>query len=181
MLKIKKKRIVIPYRPVIKWLVKLRRSPRAIAGGFALGTLVAFTPTMGIQFFIVMFLATILNMNRPAAFVTIWITNIATFTPIYTFNYWLGSKVWDGPPLSEVSGLFIDIGRTMARLEFWDIKEQFLAVLQMGKEILFPLLLGSIAIGVVTGFIVYALSLKLLSVFFIRRYQRRLLNNRKDK
>ena len=71
MVEIKKKRIVIPYRSVIKWLVRLRRSPRAIAGGFALGTFVAFTPTMGIQFVIVFFLATILNLNRPDSFVTV--------------------------------------------------------------------------------------------------------------
>lgn len=66
----------------------------------------------------------------------------------------------------------------MARLEFWDIKEQFLAVLQMGKEILLPLVLGSIAIGTVTGFLVYISMLKLLSIFFARRAHRRLLNNK---
>ena len=52
---------------------------------------------MGIQFVIVMFLATLLNMNRPAAFIAIWITNIATMAPIYTFNYWIGSLFWQGP------------------------------------------------------------------------------------
>jgi len=176
-----KRNLLIRMRPILRWVVKLRSSPRAIAGGLGLGTFIAFTPTVGVQLILAFMIATFFNMNRPAAMIPVWITNPVTVAPIYTFNYWLGSKVWDGPPLSEVSGLFIDIGRTMARLEFWDIKEQFLAILQMGKEILFPLLLGSIAIGVVTGFIVYALSLKLLSVFFSRRSQKRLLNYRKGK
>jgi hypothetical protein len=113
--------------------------------------------------------------------IPVWITNPVTVAPIYTFNYWLGTKIWDGPPLSEVSGLFIDIGRTMAHLEFWNIKDQFLAVLQMGREILIPLLFGSVAVGLVTGFLSYSFSLKLLSIFFTRRSQKRLLNNRKDR
>jgi hypothetical protein len=118
-------------------------------------------------------------MNRPAAIIPVWITNPVTVAPIYTFNYWLGTKIWDGPPLAEVSGMFIGIGRTMAHLEFWDIKEQFFAVLQMGKDVLIPLLLGSIAIGLVSGFLVYSFSLKLLSIFLTRRAKKHLLEHRK--
>ncbi len=173
--------MLLRIRPVLRWVVKLRSSPRAIAGGLGVGTFIAFTPTVGVQLILAVVVATFFNMNRPASMIPVWITNPITVAPIYTFNYWLGSKVWDGPPLSEVSGFFIDIGRTMTRLEFWNIKEQFLAVLQMGKEILIPLLIGSITIGAVSGFLVYGLSLKLLSVFFTRRSQKHLLNHRKSR
>lgn len=173
--------MLLRIRPVLRWVIKLRSSPRAISGGLALGTFIAFTPTVGVQLILAFVIATFFNMNRPAAMIPVWITNPITVAPIYTFNYWLGSRIWEGPPLSEVSGLFIDIGRTMTRLEFWNIKEQFFAVLQMGREILVPLLIGSIAIGVVTGLIVYVLSLKLLSVFFSRRSQKHFLNHRKSR
>lgn len=176
-----KRQILIRMRPVLRWVIKLRSSPRAIAGGLGLGTFIAFTPTIGVQLILAFVAATFLNLNRPAAMIPVWITNPVTLAPIYTFNYWLGIKIWHGPPLSEVSGLFIDIGRTMASLEFWDIKEQFLAVLQMGKDILIPLVLGSLAIGLVTGILTYVFSLKLLSIFFTRRSEKRLLNNRKEK
>lgn len=176
-----KRNLLIRMRPVLRWVIKLRSSPRAIAGGLGLGTFIAFTPTVGVQIILAFLIATLFNMNRPAAMIPVWITNPITVAPIYTFNYWLGSKVWDGPPLSEVSGLFIDIGRTMARLEFWNIKEQFFAVLQMGKEILIPLLLGSMAIGFVAGFMTYLFSLKLLSIFFTRRTKKHLLNHRKTR
>ena len=102
-------------RPVLRWVIKLRSSPRAIAGGLALGTFIAFTPTVGVQLILAFVAATFFNMNRPAAMIPVWITNPVTVAPIYTFNYWLGATVWGGPPLSEVSGLFIDIGRTLAR------------------------------------------------------------------
>ena len=174
-----KRNFLIRIRPVLRWVIKLRSSPRAIAGGLGVGTFIAFTPTVGVQLILAFVIATFFNMNRPAAMIPVWITNPVTVAPIYTFNYWLGTKIWDGPPLSEVSGLFIGIGRTMAHLEFWDIKEQLFAVLQMGKDVLIPLLFGSIAIGMVAGFFAYSFSLKLLSIFLTRRAKKHLLNHRK--
>lgn len=173
--------LLIRLRPVIRWVVRLRSSPRAIAGGLAIGTFIAFTPTVGVQIILAVIIATFLNMNRPAAMIPVWITNPLTVAPIYTFNYWLGSQFCSGPPLAEVSDLFIDIGKTMARLEFWNIKEQFMAILQMGKETLIPLLVGSLAIGMVAAGFVYLFSIKILSIFFSRRAQRHLLNRKKRK
>ena len=173
--------MLLRIRPVLRWVVKLRSSPRAIAGGLALGTFIAFTPTVGVQIILAILAATVFNMNRPAAIIPVWITNPLTVAPIYTFNYWLGTQVWGGPPLAEVSRLFVNIGHTLTHLEFWDIKEQFMAMLQMGKEILIPLVIGSVAIGTVAGLLVYILSLKFLSFFFTRRSQKRLLNHRKDR
>lgn len=172
--------LLIRLRPVLRWVIRLRSSPRAIAGGLAIGTFIAFTPTVGVQLILAVIVATCFGLNRPAAMIPVWITNPITVAPIYTLNYWLGLKVWDGPPLSEVSGLFIDIGKTMAKLEFWNIKDQFLAILHMGKEILIPLLIGSIAIGLVSGVLVFILTLKLLSVFFTRRAHKHLLNKKRS-
>jgi uncharacterized protein (DUF2062 family) len=171
-----KRNLLFRLRPVLRWVIKLRSSPRAIAGGFGLGTFIAFTPTVGIQLILTLLVATMFNMNRPAASIPVWITNPVTVAPIYTFNYWLGLKLWAGPPLSEVAELFKDIGHTMARLEFWNIRDQFLAVFKMGSEILVPLLIGSLAIGAVCGILVYFFTLSLLSIYFSRRAQKRLLN-----
>jgi len=176
-----RRNLLIRSRPVLRWVIKLRSSPRAIAGGLGLGTFIAFTPTVGVQLILAVIFATFFNLNRPAAMVPVWITNPITVAPIYTFNYWLGTQFWPGPPLSEVSNLFIDIGRTMASLDFWDIKEQFVAVLQMGREILTPLLLGSVVVGIITGLLAYIFSLRLLSAFLSRRAQKHLLNRRKQK
>jgi uncharacterized protein (DUF2062 family) len=174
-IQIKKKRVIIPYRSVIKWLVRLRRSPRAIAGGFALGTFVAFTPTMGIQFFIVMFLATVLNMNRPAAFVTIWITNVATVAPIYTFNYWVGSFFRQGPSVHDVYRTLLELTAQLARMNLWDIIDQFKIVMSLGREIFIPLVIGSIIVGTVAAVCVYIVSFAVIRYLSIRRNRKRAL------
>jgi uncharacterized protein (DUF2062 family) len=169
----KSKRIVIPYRSLIKWLVRLRRSPRAISGGFALGTFIAFTPTIGVQFAIVIFLATLLNLNRPAALIAIWITNAATMAPIYTFNYLIGTFVWPGPPVSEVYGTFQQLALTLLRLEVWDMFNQFAEVINLGREIIIPLLIGSTIVGLLSAALVYAISQRLISYLMARREKRR--------
>ena len=169
------KRIVIPFRPVIKWLVRLRRSPRAIAGGFALGTFVAITPTMGVQFFIVIFLATLLNLNRPASCVTIWITNIATVAPIYTFNYWVGSFFWHGPAVQEVYRTLLDLTAELMKMDVWDILDQFKVVMELGRDIFVPLVIGSIIVGALSAAVVYLGSMSVLRFIGTKRQKKRIL------
>ena len=175
--KIIKRNWYMRLRPVLRWVLKLRSSPRAIAGGLGVGMFVAFTPTGGIQIILAIILATICNVNRAAAIPPVWITNPMTVVPIYSFNYWLGTLVWPGPPLSEVTKVFSDINHAIARLDFWNLKEPAIAMLQMGKEILIPLMIGSIEVGIVLGILTYIISLKLLSFFFHRKIQKHLLNN----
>lgn len=171
-----KRRYVIPFRPLIKWLVRLRRTPKAIAGGFALGTFVAFTPTIGVQFAIAIFLATVFNLNRPASLVTIWITNVATMAPIYTFNYWVGSLVWPGPSVAAVYQSFMELTVRLMSLDLWHILDQFMMLLGLGREIIVPLVIGSVLVGAVAAAIVYALSLGALRFIVRRRGEKRILS-----
>lgn len=164
-------------RPALRWVLKLRSSPRSIAGGLGLGMFIAFTPTVGIQIILAIIAATICNVNRAATIAPVWITNPVTVAPVYTFNYWLGTFIWPGPPLAEVKGLFNNLGTALTHLQFWDMKEALLAMLQLSTDILIPLLIGSVEVGVVLGIVTYILSLKLLSFFFRRRAKKRLLNN----
>lgn len=168
-------RVVIPYRPVLKWIVRLRRSPRAIAGGFALGTFVAFTPTFGVQFGIALLLATFLNVNRPAAFVTVWITNVVTLAPIYTFNYWVGSLFFSGPSVAEVYKVFLALTAKLVKIEIWEMLDQFRVLMGLGREIIIPLILGSCIVGSVVAVIVYMFSMLVIRYILVVRARKRKL------
>lgn len=174
-----KRNRLLSLRPVIRWILKLRSSPRAIAGGLGVGMFIAFTPTVGIQIILAIVAATICNVNRAAAIAPVWITNPVTVAPVYTFNYWLGTLIWPGPPLAEVKELFVNLGTALTHLQFWDLQKAVLAMMQIGMEILIPLLIGSFEVGVVLGILTYVVSLKLLSFFFARRSEKRLLNNKR--
>jgi len=130
---------------------------------------------MGVQFVIAFFLATILNLNRPASFVTVWITNVATVAPIYTFNYWVGSKFWSGPSVAEVYRTFLDLTAKLMGLNIWDIWDQFKIVMSLGQDIIIPLIIGSVIVGLIAAIIVYVASLALLKLLVVRRSKKRIL------
>lgn len=173
----KKRRIVIPFRALFKWLVRLRKSPRAVAGGFALGVFVAFTPTIGFQIILAIFLATFLNLNRPAALLTVWITNVATMAPIYTFNYWVGSLFWSGPPVSEVYRTFAVIGTQLVKMDFWEFGRQFETMLGLSSALAVPLFIGSVIVGLIAAALTYLISFALISMLLSRRQKRQAEKN----
>ena len=154
----------------------MRRSPRAIAGGFALGAFLALTPTFGVQIPLVLILATLLNLNRPAALVTVWITNLATFAPVYTFNYWVGSFLWPGPSAAEVYNALQEVAGRLMQVGVLEIGEQLQILMELGREIFIPLLIGSIIVGACTGIAVYVLSMALLRYLMLRRNRKRALH-----
>src|SRR5210317_2635894 len=103
--------------PVLRWLIRLRGSPQAIAGGFSLGLFIALTPTIGLQIVLAFFLATALNVNRPAAVLAVWITNPITIPAIFSINYWLGSLVWEGPSVIVVSNRLFELASQLTTFD----------------------------------------------------------------
>ncbi|MBM9519290.1 DUF2062 domain-containing protein [Desulforhopalus vacuolatus] len=172
---VRRRNLAFKLRPILRWITRLRSTPHAIAGGLALGTFVSLTPTVGIQFFIVVIIASLLNLNRAAAIIPIWITNPVTIAPIYTFNYWIGLQFVDGPPVKQVSELFLEISKSMAKMQFWEIKEQFNVILHTGREVILPLTVGSVLVGLVCGGITWGLSISLLKFLNTRRRRKNIL------
>jgi len=173
----KKRRIIIPFRAVFKWLVRLRRSPRAVAGGFALGVFLAFHPPIGVQLVLAVFLATVLNLNRPAAMLAVWITNVATMAPIYSFNYWVGSLFWPGPPVLEVYQTFAAIGGQLVKMDFWEIGPQFETMLGLSSTMVIPLVIGSVIVGLGAALLTYLGALAMISLLLARRQKRQAKNH----
>ena len=166
-------KFLIRLRPVLKWIFKLRGSPKAIAGGLSLGMFIAFTPTVGLQVILAALFATIFNLNRPSAIITVWVTNPVTIPIIFTFNYWVGKMIISGPPVSYVAKSLLDFVKQMASFDVWQVLDQFIAFMQLGKEILIPLATGSILVGSCIAIMTYVGSTKLLEAYLARRERKR--------
>ena len=148
----------------LRWLLTLRGSPESIALGFAIGTFVAFTPTIGFQTLIALGLATLLGANRPAAVIGPVVTNPATIPPIYAFTYWLGSLVWDGPPVGAVRADLVEAVERLTSYGWSEMDEQLRVFAAIGRDILVPLWIGGIALGLVAGAATYFPALRLVEV-----------------
>ena len=134
---------------------------------------IAFTPTIGLQIVLAFFLATLLNVNRPAAVLAVWITNPLTIPVIFSFNYWLGSLILKGPSVAVVSRRLFELASQLTKIDLWAITDQLSAVAELGMDIIVPLILGSIIAGALCSILSYVILLRLLAFLFERRAKRK--------
>ena len=160
-------------RQTMFWLLRLRGSPHAIALGVAVGVFVAFTPTYGIQMLLAPLIATFLGGNRPASIPPVWITNPLTMPACYAFTYWVGSTFWSGPPVREVYEAMRETLARLATFDVWEIFDQFSAFMNMLRDILVPLCIGGVLVGLVAGGISYVVTREALRQFRDYRAERR--------
>ena len=80
-------------RTIYQRFIRIRGNPREIALGFALGLFIGFTPTMGGQILISIFLASLFKWNKITAAIGVQVTNPFTAPLIYGFTYVLGAKL----------------------------------------------------------------------------------------
>ena len=67
--------------------------PHKLALGIAIGVFVTFTPTIGLQMILVLIFAAIFRANKRVGLPIVWISNPATFVPIYYPCYWIGRVI----------------------------------------------------------------------------------------
>lgn len=79
-------------------------SRTGLAGGLALGTFIALTPTLGIQMALAAICAYFLRVNIPSALAACWITNPVTAPAVYLMHYELGLWLGVTPSAGELAG-----------------------------------------------------------------------------
>ncbi|HEY9651035.1 MAG TPA: DUF2062 domain-containing protein [Coleofasciculaceae cyanobacterium] len=140
-------------------LVRFQGRPEALARGLACGVFVALFPILGLQTIVGVLLAVLLRGNKILAAIGAWLSNPLTY-PVYAFNFYVGQKLLNQDGLSYVS------------LHSW--KE----VIKLGSEILWPLFVGCLVVGLLCAVFSYFLSLWLIrkgrASYQLRRKSKRL-------
>lgn len=139
------------YLQYYRWrLMRLRERPEKLAKGFAVGAFAGCFPLFGLQMIMAILLAVIVRGNKFAAMMGTWISNPFTYVPIFWFNFEVGQLI-----------LHLSINDVKpSKIEFnWN---SWQSLADAGLEIIFTLLVGSFAVGIVVSFLVYYLILILL-------------------
>lgn len=121
-------------------LLKSHSSTQEVSDGLAIGVFIAFLPILGIQMYVAFGLTELMRKNVIAAILAVWITNPLTAVPIYLFNLWVGNFFYNQPV--SLDELYV----TITSLDLHHI-------LSAGKDILIPLWLGSVVVGLILAFI----------------------------
>ena len=125
-------------------LVRLQGTPEALARGLACGVFAGLFPFAGSQTVLALLLAFLFRGNKILAAVGPWISNPITSVPIYVFNFQVGKWLLNDHSLNEL------------KLQSWeDVKE-------LGIEILWPLLVGCVVVGLICAIASYILGLWLI-------------------
>lgn len=142
-------------RKLLRWLLTLRGSPESIGLGVAIGVFVACSPLLGIHVLLAIILSTLLGASRPAALAASLLNNPATFVPVYAVAYWLGSFFWPGPPVARVKLVLGEIADQITGASVLNFREHVTLVLELGKDVFIPMIIGSTLLGLVAGTAVY--------------------------
>ncbi len=163
-----KKMIVRIRRFIVYRVLHIDDTPQRLALGIALGLFIAWTPTVGIQMFLVLILAPALRANAAVGIPMVWLSNPFTIIPIYFSNYWLGNKflnLFTERPYYNYSqfGNYFNkymesdsIFTQMTQADFWH------KVVDLAWTIGLDLCLGSALIGIIIAVIGYFIGLKLI-------------------
>lgn len=150
-------------------------TPHRIALGVAVGILIGFTPTVGLQMVLAVAVAALLGANRVVCIPMVWITNPITLGPIYLACWRIGATVLgsDRPgsasaAVEQVEGMYEAAGLSrLVQADFWrHLVGQFLDV---GTD----LWVGCIVVGMAGGLIGYVAAYRIVVVARERRRLRR--------
>lgn len=160
-------------KQALRWAVRLRGSHHAVAWGVAIGMIVAFSPTIGLQMFIAAGIAHLFGASKPAAVVPVWITNPVTIPPIYAFTYYLGTFLYDGPSASDVYAMLVDIAKSLGTLQVYEVLDQATTFFHIGWDIYIPMCIGGLIVGIIAAAISYPVTLWSMQWFNDFRHHRK--------
>jgi len=153
--------------PLLRWapnlrcaarnLVNLRASAHEIALGCALGAFVSITPLLGVQTLLAVILAVALRASVPAAIVGTFVGNPLSWPFIWVSTYFMGLQIVGFEGAFDPAAVQRNIQVLWAAL--LDPSPQlFDATASLFWPLLWPMLAGSVPIGLLTAAVVYYIS-----------------------
>ena len=144
-------------------LARLPASTYAISSGFACGSMVSFTPLLGLHFFLAIVLAYIIRGNFVAALIGTIVGNPLTFPFIWSLIYNIGIYVSD----KSHSNLNSEINIEM--------------ILSETYEIFIPMLIGGSVLAIPIWLTTYLITYSFISSYKKSKNKKKLFNNPEDR
>lgn len=144
--------------------------PHRLALGIAIGTFVTFTPLIGLQMILSVFLAWVFRANKVVGVPIVWISNPFTIIPIYYPCYVVGCRLLGIPVVSdewhELRASWQNLlsnpsTRWADKVKFW--WESLL-------DFMGPLWVGCMVVAALAGIASYYLSLYAIRTYRLRRW-----------
>lgn len=164
------------FRYVQHRLHRLPDPPHKIARGLFAGVFTSFTPLFGMHFFIAILLAKLMRGNIMAALLGTFFGNPLTFPIIaplcVQLGKWMLGQPFFHPDNGDLLGRFSAVGGEI-KANFWalftDAEAHWSNIDGFYHSLFLPYLIGGIIPGILSGLVVYHLSVPLIAVYQKRR------------
>jgi uncharacterized protein len=145
--------------------------PHKLALGIAVGMFVTFTPLIGFQMVMNMFLAWLLRANKFVGIPLVWISNPFTIVPIYYPCYWIGCKLINVPVIGDewweqLTSRWEDFQLDGTVTWFEKVSFWWSSLLQIAT----PLWVGCVVVGLSAGISSYYGSLLAIRRYRLKRW-----------
>jgi uncharacterized protein len=165
------RRWVQRFRIATRRFMGLRASPHEIALGCAVGAFISITPLLGVQTFLAVALASLLRASVPAAIVGTFVGNPISWPVIWASTYAMGLQI------VGLEGVFDPAAFESKFLQLWAaVLERSPHILDATAALLWPLLwpmlAGSLPVGLLTAAVVYYISRNAVRAWRNRRMTR---------
>ncbi|MGR3494696.1 DUF2062 domain-containing protein [Citreimonas sp.] len=162
-------------RYVTHRLNRLPDPPHRIARGIFAGVFTTFTPFYGLHFFIAAGLAFVMRGNVVAALLATFFGNPLTYVPIGVIAMKTGYWILGLTDTGEHGGIgqkFVGAGRDLWRnfeALFTSARADWTDLAIFYDEVFFPYLVGGIIPGLIAGFVMFHVSLPIITAYQNRR------------
>ena len=141
-------------------IVNQEGTPESVARGVGLGLFVGFALPLGTHIIIGIPLAFIMRANKFLMLLFTMPVNPYTITFFYPAQCWIGAKLMGSPLTMKV--IKKDFAHVFSDPSWTSFKE-------LGSDVMWPLLLGGLLIGLITGFIGYFATLGMVQRYRMKR------------
>ena len=157
-------------------LRRLPGTPEEIARGVAIGVFTSFTPFYGLHFFVAWVLALVLRANVLASLLGTFFGNPLTYIPIGATALGFGHAFLGKRPESD---LHLGLGEMFARAVtelganiaafFSQTPGDWTYLVEFWHTVFFPWMIGGVVPGVISGLVIYAITVPAIRVYKNRR------------
>ncbi len=153
-------------------LKRLRGSPRALAGGTAIGVFIGLTPTMPLHTLLIVFLALLTRTSAVAGIIISWLVcNPLTYLPIYYFSAVIGNYVT--PYELNLEKVQTILNQLLAAGSF---QKSLTIVMELGYEALAVMIAGGFCLALPVATVSYYLALSFFTGIQKKRQKKRILS-----
>ena len=169
-----------PVRPVRRrgWrahariILRSHGTPEQVALGAIIGVFVGMTPLLGIHLPIAILLAWMLRASRLATLPGVFITNVFTAIPIYTFTYKLGNHLLPDIPEIDIRPVMREVLLSVQQHDWYAFQEIVKTLAHISGDSLAAMFIGGFIVAVLVSVPVWFATLHIVRRWRERRTRR---------